>query len=503
MTKTWINYKPKIANEVWSSKTAGVYRSRHSKKEKELKDTLETLRFPDLYDKLLSSSDLDGLMKVIKQIQSFKKTLDASVEKGYIIEEPILTIEEQKVVEKKERESVICETLLSDLKKEIGHGRQLQKFKHDNEMRGKFNRNLYDKYPIVFLQVPLIRNTLKNLYESIDLSSFDLKQKEIDAKKPKEIDDKEYNKQMDEIEKKPKKPKFAKVAKPQSESDESEIDEKPSAESITSKVIVPEDIETNYENLKDVSDDDGTDCRNLSKSIIQKRMNRNIREYKAFKEKLKTSLAKKDDGYPILVASYNTAKTSAKKYKVMLSDFDKNEKKKKLDLSEEQIFLNSLECASDDEDVFGSEVKSHIIKNDHTGEEYSLNDFYYTNKDKKKSIDSGENTLTAGQLKQIEIELKIHLGISEGWNKPVCDSDDEEFEHKTERKSNIIIPSDFNDLIPMYLSERQNEYPLIVKRLSRHKKLTELASASKSNPKTIEKLLESNFQELKNLLKIE
>ena len=323
MVKTWINYKPKIANEVWSSATARNYRSRHSKKETELKDTLETLRFPDLYDKLLSSSELEGLMKVIKQIQAFKKTLDASVEKGYIIEEPVLTVEEQKVVEKTERESVICESLLSDLKKEIGHGRKLQKFKHDNEMRGKFNRNLLDLYPVVFLQVPLIRNTLKNLYDNIDLSSFDLKQKEIDAEKPKVLVDKEYNKQIEEIEKKKKPKKEKPKPKPQSES---ETDEKPSAESITSKVIVPEDIETAYEKLDDVSDDEG-DCRNLSKSIIQKRMTRNIREYKAFKAKLQTSFAD-DEEYPIFLANCKTAKTAAKRYKIMLSDFDKNEKKK-------------------------------------------------------------------------------------------------------------------------------------------------------------------------------
>ena len=202
MVKTWINYKPKTPNEVWSSKSAGVYRSRHSKKEKELKDTLETLMFPDLYDKLLSSSELEGFIKVVKQIQAFKTTLDASVEKGYIIEEPVLTVEEQKVAEKKENESVISESLLSDLKQEIGHGRKLQKFKHDNEMCGKFNRNLMDKYPVLFLKVPLIRNTLKNLYHGIDLSSFDLKQKEIDAEKPKVIDDKEYKRQIEEIEKK-------------------------------------------------------------------------------------------------------------------------------------------------------------------------------------------------------------------------------------------------------------------------------------------------------------
>ena len=503
MVKTWINYKPKIANEVWSSATARNYRSRHSKKETELKDTLETLRFPDLYDKLLSSSELEGLMKVIKQVQAFKKTLDASVEKGYIIEEPVLTVEEQKVVEKTERESVICESLLSDLKKEIGHGRKLQKFKHDNEMRAKFNRNLLDLYPVVFLQVPLIRNTLKNLYDNIDLSSFDLKQKEIDAEKPKVLVDKEYNKQIEEIEKK-KKPKKEKPKPkpPLPEETESETDEKPSAQSIISKVDASEDIETSYEKLDDASDDDG-DCRNLSKSIIQKRMTRNIREYKAFKAKLQTSSAN-DEEYPIFLANCKTAKTAAKRYKIMLSDFDKNEKKRNLRISEGQAFLNLLDYDSDD---IAPEPKPHIIRNDN-GAEMNLNDFYYTNKVLASSKDSGENTLTAGQLKQIEIELKLYLGVSEGWNQKPCELEDDEFEHyrtqnldKTHTKSNIIIPTDFKDLIPMIHSERQNEYPVIIKRLGRHPKLTELASASKSNPKTVEKSLEKLFTEMKNLLK--
>ncbi len=95
MVKTWINAKPKTTNEVWSSATACVWRSRNSKKETKLKNTLETLKFPDIYDKLLSSSDLEALLKVIKQIKAFKKTLNGAAEKGYIIDEPILTVEEQ------------------------------------------------------------------------------------------------------------------------------------------------------------------------------------------------------------------------------------------------------------------------------------------------------------------------------------------------------------------------------------------------------------------------
>ena len=110
--------------------------------------------------------------------------------------------------------------------------------------------------------------------------------------------------------------------------------------------------------------------------------------------------------------------------------------------------------------------------------------------------------------------------MSEGWIlKPPTDeedNEDEEFDHYRSQSKNqpdcneisksgkiLIIPPDFKELIPMIKSERQNEYPLIVKRLRTHKKLTVLASACKSNPKSVQKSLERSFQELKNLLKIE
>ena len=99
MNKTWINYKPKTKNAIWSSATARNYRARHNEKEKELKDTLDTLGFLEIYDNLLSSDGLEGLTKAIKQIKTFKKTLDSSITKGYVIEEPVLTLEEEKIVE--------------------------------------------------------------------------------------------------------------------------------------------------------------------------------------------------------------------------------------------------------------------------------------------------------------------------------------------------------------------------------------------------------------------
>ena len=225
----------------------------------------------------------------------------------------------------------------------------------------------------------------------------------------------------------------------------------------------------------------------------------------------------------MLLANYKIAKTAARRYERMFLDFEKNEKKKILGISEEQAFLNKLREDSDD-----PEPKSNIIRDYETWKEYDLNDFLETNKKSSSSTDFDENPLTAGQIKQIEIELKLYLGVSEGWNQPdcvetspdcakTCDSEDEEFDHY--RKQNVadcnklqsgeisksgkilIIPRDFKDLIPMIKSERQNRYPSIVKRLRTHKKLTVLASACQSNPKTVEVALERSFQELRNLLK--
>jgi hypothetical protein len=361
------------------------------------------------------------------------------------------------------------------------------------------------------------------------------------------MDDREYKKQMDEIENKPKEKKKPKeklqleasrssiilesTEKPKKKSkkekpppveisesepeSESETDEKPSSESIVSSVVIPEDSEMSYDGLFDASDD-GADCRNLSKSTIQKRMKRNIREYKAAKVKLNSTKVSKIT-YPMLLANYKTAKTAARRYERMFLDFEKNEKKKNLVISEEQAFLNELDEDSDD---LAPEPKSHIIRDDDTGVEYSLNDFLYTSKKSSSSTDFDENPLTAGQIKQIEIELKLYLGVSEGWiQKPPTDeedNEDEEFDHYRSQSKNqpdcneisksgkiLIIPPDFKELIPMIKSERQNEYPLIVKRLRTHKKLTVLASACKSNPKSVQKSLERSFQELKNLLKIE
>ena len=188
----------------------------------------------------------------------------------------------------------------------------------------------------------------------------------------------------------------------------------------------------------------------------------------------------------------------------MLLDFEKNEKKRNLGLSEDQIFLNELH----DSDDLAPEERSHMISGwdleKKTWVEYNLNDFYSPSKTSSDSTDFDENPpLTAGQIKQIELELKVYLGVSEGWNQ--TKKEDDEFEHyKTQEKShhNIIIPPDFKDLIPTIKSERQNEYPILIKRLREHKKLTELASACKSNPKTVEKSLEKLFTEMKNLLKI-
>lgn len=497
MSKTWINRKPETKNAIWSSATARTYRARHNEKEKELKHTLDTLGFPELYGNLLASDGLEGLTKAIKQIKTFKKTLNSSIAKGYVIEEPVLTVEEEKIAERKERESVIDENLLSNLKKEIGHGRPLQKFKFDNEMRGKFNRNALDTYPVIFLQVPTIRNTLKHLYENIDLSTFDLKQKEIEALRPKEMSEREYNKQIAEIEKE----KEAKKKKKQKPTPEPESEEdKPSAERIIANVDNSEYIESTYEKLTDASDDDDH-CRYLPKPTIQKRMNRNIRDSNAFRAAL-ASPDRTPNEIIDLQVNLRTTESASKKYKVMLRDFDKNEKERNLGLSEEQLLLREIENDSDDA---WSYDPIHIVRDYNTNEVIDLNDFYHTSKQPQDS-NYEEKDLTPGQIKQIEVELKIYLGVTDGWILEHKDDDDDtnEFKHYLkgpQRDATVIVPSDFKELIHLQKSERFNEYSHIMKRLSRHPKLNTLASACKSHPKSIEKAFEKCFAELKKVLK--
>jgi len=236
-------------------------------------------------------------------------------------------------------------------------------------------------------------------------------------------------------------------------------------------------------------------------------MKRNIRDYKAFKKAL-DSPGKTHDEHTDLQVNYTTTKSAAKKYKAMLRDFDKNEKQRNLGLSEEQILLRGM----DDSDDAWSYEQTSIVRDDNTLEVIDLHDFYYTSKQPTgESIFAGEeNALTPGQTKQIEVELRLHLGISNGWIPPEShnntdddDANDDEFEYYAGRKhvATVIIPPDFKELIPLQKSERRNEYPLIIKRLGRNSKLSTLASACKSHPKSVEQTLEKCFIELKNALK--
>ena len=95
--------------------------------------------------------------------------------------------------------------------------------------------------------------------------------------------------------------------------------------------------------------------------------------------------------------------------------------------------------------------------------------------------------------------------VSDGWALPAKDNvDDDDFEHyakKDKKAPTVIIPPDFEELIPMQKSERANQYTHIIKRLIRHSKLKTLASACKVNPKAVEKALEKCFLEMKNVMK--
>ena len=183
----------------------------------------------------------------------------------------------------------------------------------------------------------------------------------------------------------------------------------------------------------------------------------------------------------------------------MLRDFDKNEKQKNLGLSDDQLLLQSMDDDSDDQSDNPDWNKTHIIKDDNTGKSINLNDFFYK-RSSKQVISNSENSLTFGDLEDIEVDLRMYLGVSDGWK---VNDDDDEGEHyaSTSPKQKVIIPPDFQALVPMIKSERKNEYPSIIKRLTRHSKLPILASACKSNANDVEKVLENLFLEMQIALK--
>ena len=214
------NSKPSESSATWSTGKAAVYRSKANSKEKKLRETFHDLGVGDeAFTNLLSNPQIDEVAKLMKKLKLFQTYINKGISKGYIYEAPEQTPIQIRETARKEN---VDDALLVRLKEQIGHGRKAQKFKYDFENKGLFNRKLINLYPVDFLSIPLVKNTLLSLYDSINISDFELKQKDIDAKNPKEQNERQYNAEMKKIESAPKPRKEEPLVQPCSPSSKKE-----------------------------------------------------------------------------------------------------------------------------------------------------------------------------------------------------------------------------------------------------------------------------------------
>jgi hypothetical protein len=196
--------------ELWRSKKGRDARSKLKARENEFLNQFEREGIDSkIFELLMCCESLPQLNKFILKIDKHRLNIGKCIASGYMDEEPEQTPEILKV---QERLNNVDDDLISRLKEKIGVGRHLKKFKYDYENQGIFARTLIKTNPVEFLQVPLIRNSIKKLYDEIDISDFELKQKETDIK-PKELNERQFNAEVAKIEaakalpKSPKSPK--------------------------------------------------------------------------------------------------------------------------------------------------------------------------------------------------------------------------------------------------------------------------------------------------------
>ena len=528
--KSWISRKPRARNEVWSSGKARNARTKLKQREKDMRESLQGLQLPEnLFDILFASDGLPEFTKIVGKIKLFKKSVNSAITKGYVIEEPTPTEEEKKTEERKVSESQIDEGLLARLKAKIGHGRQAQTFKFEHETRSVFNQTLIREYPLEFLKDKTTRNTLRTLYDSIDLSGHQLKQKEIDEKKPKELNEREWNKEFERIaqhrlapqeftdmsvnrgvagsteeEKRLPKKRIPKKPKPEPEPETSDSESsKPSAEELLSQVDEEIPGEQNYEALGDAELSEDMAKRKLSLATMKRRFRKNHKNYLAYKSKLDT-LSPLDnlEDYITTKANKDASKKAFKQYKAMIRDYEENlELAKTLESEEDEI----------------SSKQSHIVMAMEYEKPLDLNEFYQAKQNQHiLTCESASEDLSIQQLNTIRDELKVYLGVAgtcgnstSRWLTEGKELDEYEYydPQAKDHTPEVIIPVEFRDMYynGLLKSERENEYPKLVKRMKklrgRMAKLPKLSEAANTHPKTIEKLLEELYKEMKKEIK--
>jgi hypothetical protein len=441
------NTKPTKKSLAWSSDAGCVQRCKINAREELLKQKFQDIGLDEnIFYAILGCTMLADVKKLIGKVALHQKSINKAVAAGYIIEEPILTPAEER---KFQREKDFDEELLVRLKAKIGHGRRAQKFKYDYENRGMFNRQLMKLYPVEFLQMPRVRNTLKRLYDSIDISNFELKQKDIDERKPKEMTEREWNAEYEAIHEQEKTTR-REWATPRAK--------KPVQELIEEANSTPHpETESEYSNLDSVAPSDD-DCHVLSLRTIQNRKRKALDNYKAAKAKIsRLGNSWEDEEKRIrLKAEKKQCKSDYRKYETMEENF------------------GTEDDSPRDEDLEDLTGQSHMFHDDFTGKMVDLNELarsglsnFYARKGKSVKKYNEEQKL------QLALELDQYFG------------------------SDLSF---FTDLEFMEKKERYKQFKSKVRTIKKGKGKAKpfklLIEASGKNSELVAVLMEQNFQDL-------
>jgi len=304
---SWITTKPSSLQKsaTWSSAQARSYRSRLSKKEKELKNSLEEMGFADLYDRLMTSTRTDELSKTIKKVIGFKSSIKSSVEKGYISNER--PTNNRRAIESIE---LFDEKLYKRVTDAIGSVRShaAQKLKFEFEQKDKFRKEILAQQPGLFLHCldQSAKITIDKYYNDINLSKHELKEK--DSKRNTKRNTKLCV---------PNDPREHKTLRSNTnhEPPRSQQEKKPKVSELMREA--EEDSSSEFED----------DSAKLTLRAIRCRKNKVLKQYKKYKEELKkNSHAPYSDAYFDAMINYKQCKSDYKRYTTLERDYGKEDK---------------------------------------------------------------------------------------------------------------------------------------------------------------------------------
>jgi hypothetical protein len=434
------NPKPSGVSATWSTGKAAVYRSDTNSNEKTLRQKFHELGVDDeTFTNLLANPQIDEVAKLMKKLKLLQTKINKGISQGYIYEAPEKTPVQIRETARKEN---VDEALVIRLKQHIGHGRKAQKFKYDFENKSMFTRQLINLYPVDFLSVPLVRNSLLSLYDSIDISDFELKQKDIDAKKPKEQNERQYNAEMKQIEDCKPKPKPEPEPEPVLRSPSSK------KECVADLMNCGSESESEFEDNHE----------KLSLNTILRRKKRAHKNYMNAKIKLaEMSIECDPNEHFQLQNEKKQCRGHFKKYARLEKDYGSN--------ATNEMFYDS------EEDAIGASQYTDL-----TGETIDLNDLA------KEGVSNMSVTGKGKKRKKYKDPqiLQISTEITQYFNSPAQD------------------PEYFKDIDTLDKKERYTKFSSLVKKFKSGRgsiagfKL--LIDASSNNPELVCKLLEDEFQ---------